>query len=221
MPRRFAQVDVFGSGSCSGNPVAVVLDAEGLSTEAMQRFARWTNLSETTFVLPPDDPVAHAPDHLAVPTHQGRKCRFIVLLDETLQESLPLIFEFLGVGDPERPVPRKIKDGTHPKRAEEAARVPRHRVQAHGGSAQVLVGRPHRTDDSSVRSRRRYVSSRRRGRHPASQRCAPTQSAEWLDTQSSEARKVDGCVLLTGGPIARGRRCRKNGSPRTWRGWPS
>jgi PhzF family phenazine biosynthesis protein len=49
----FAQVDVFGSGSCSGNPVAVVLDAEGLSTEEMQRFARWTNLSETTFVLPP------------------------------------------------------------------------------------------------------------------------------------------------------------------------
>lgn len=56
--RRFAQVDVFGSGPCSGNPVAVVLDAEGLSTEEMQRFARWTNLSETTFVLPPDDPEA-------------------------------------------------------------------------------------------------------------------------------------------------------------------
>lgn len=55
MSRRFAQVDVFGSGSCSGNPVAVVLDAEGLSTEEMQRFARWTNLSETTFVLPPSE----------------------------------------------------------------------------------------------------------------------------------------------------------------------
>lgn len=53
MPRPFSQVDVFGSGACSGNPVAVVLDAEGLSTEVMQRFARWTNLSETTFVLPP------------------------------------------------------------------------------------------------------------------------------------------------------------------------
>src|SRR4051794_10303431 len=56
--RRFAQVDVFGSGPCSGNPVAVVLDAEGLSTEEMQRFARWTNLSETTFVLLPSDPAA-------------------------------------------------------------------------------------------------------------------------------------------------------------------
>jgi PhzF family phenazine biosynthesis protein len=55
---RFSQVDVFGSGACSGNPVAVVLDAEGLSGEEMQRFARWTNLSETTFVLPPSDPGA-------------------------------------------------------------------------------------------------------------------------------------------------------------------
>jgi PhzF family phenazine biosynthesis protein len=58
MARRFSQVDVFGSGPCSGNPVVVVLDAEGLSEEEMQRFARWTNLSETTFVLPPTDPAA-------------------------------------------------------------------------------------------------------------------------------------------------------------------
>jgi PhzF family phenazine biosynthesis protein len=58
MARRFSQVDVFGGGSCSGNPVAAVLDAEGLSDEAMLRFARWTNLSETTFVLPPADPGA-------------------------------------------------------------------------------------------------------------------------------------------------------------------
>ncbi|HET7589495.1 MAG TPA: PhzF family phenazine biosynthesis protein [Solirubrobacterales bacterium] len=58
MRRQFSQVDVFGSGLCSGNPVAVVLDAGGLSGEEMQRFARWTNLSETTFVLPPADPGA-------------------------------------------------------------------------------------------------------------------------------------------------------------------
>lgn len=56
--RRFSQVDVFGSGPCSGNPVAVVLDAEGLGDEEMQRFARWTNLAETTFVLPPTRPEA-------------------------------------------------------------------------------------------------------------------------------------------------------------------
>jgi PhzF family phenazine biosynthesis protein len=52
MPRDFKQVDVFTGERYRGNPVAVVLDAEGLSTEQMQRFAHWTNLSETTFVLP-------------------------------------------------------------------------------------------------------------------------------------------------------------------------
>jgi len=56
--RRFRQVDVFGSGPGTGNPVAVVLDAGGLSGQEMQLFARWTNLSETTFVLPPRDPAA-------------------------------------------------------------------------------------------------------------------------------------------------------------------
>jgi PhzF family phenazine biosynthesis protein len=55
LARRFSQVDVFGGGPCSGNPVAVVLDAEGLGDEEMQRFARWTNLSETTYVLPPTE----------------------------------------------------------------------------------------------------------------------------------------------------------------------
>lgn len=58
MARPFSQVDVFGSGGCSGNPVAVVLDAEGMGDEEMQRFANWTNLAETTFVLPPTRPEA-------------------------------------------------------------------------------------------------------------------------------------------------------------------
>lgn len=49
---RFKQVDVFTERPFLGNPVAVVLDAAGLSTEQMQQIARWTNLSETTFVLP-------------------------------------------------------------------------------------------------------------------------------------------------------------------------
>jgi PhzF family phenazine biosynthesis protein len=51
--RPFRQVDVFSSVRHGGNPVAVVLDGAGLSTEAMQGFANWMNLSETTFVLPP------------------------------------------------------------------------------------------------------------------------------------------------------------------------
>ncbi len=56
--RPFAQVDVFTAVPYQGNPVAVVLDADDLSTEQMQQFAQWTNLSETTFVLPPSDPAA-------------------------------------------------------------------------------------------------------------------------------------------------------------------
>jgi len=56
--RPFAQVDVFTCTAYRGNPVAVVLDAGGLPTEAMQQLANWTNLSETTFVLPPADPGA-------------------------------------------------------------------------------------------------------------------------------------------------------------------
>jgi PhzF family phenazine biosynthesis protein len=48
--RRFKQVDVFTAVALKGNPVAVVLDAEGLSVEQMQSIANWTNLSETTFV---------------------------------------------------------------------------------------------------------------------------------------------------------------------------
>jgi len=58
MRRRFQQVDVFSPVPLGGNPLAVVLDGEGLSTEEMQRFSRWTNLSETTFILPPALPEA-------------------------------------------------------------------------------------------------------------------------------------------------------------------
>jgi PhzF family phenazine biosynthesis protein len=50
--RAFLQVDVFGCQPFAGNPVAVVLDGSGLDAETMQSIARWTNLSETTFVLP-------------------------------------------------------------------------------------------------------------------------------------------------------------------------
>lgn len=53
--RAFKQVDVFTAMPYLGNPLAVVLDARGCSDDDMQRFARWTNLSETTFLLPPRD----------------------------------------------------------------------------------------------------------------------------------------------------------------------
>jgi PhzF family phenazine biosynthesis protein len=56
--RKFKQVDVFTDRPFFGNPVAVVLNAEGIAARDMQRVAAWTNLSETTFVLPPEAPGA-------------------------------------------------------------------------------------------------------------------------------------------------------------------
>ncbi|SAK41776.1 phenazine biosynthesis PhzC/PhzF protein [Caballeronia temeraria] len=55
---QFKQVDVFTSVPFKGNPLAVIFDAEGLTTERMQDIARWTNLSETAFLMPPTDPRA-------------------------------------------------------------------------------------------------------------------------------------------------------------------
>ena len=56
--RRFSQVDVFTNVPFRGNPVAVVIDGDGLSDDEMQRFANWTNLSETTFICSPTHPDA-------------------------------------------------------------------------------------------------------------------------------------------------------------------
>ena len=56
--RRFAQLDVFSGRPHRGNPLAVVLEADGLDDQDMQRIAAWTNLSETTFLLPPTQPGA-------------------------------------------------------------------------------------------------------------------------------------------------------------------
>lgn len=58
MKRAFSQVDVFADAPFMGNPVAVILDGTGLSDREMQQFANWTNLSETTFVLPAESALA-------------------------------------------------------------------------------------------------------------------------------------------------------------------
>jgi PhzF family phenazine biosynthesis protein len=58
MKRRFHQLDVFTAQALRGNPLAVVHDAAGLSDTRMAEFARWTNLSEATFLLPPTDAAA-------------------------------------------------------------------------------------------------------------------------------------------------------------------
>lgn len=58
MPRRYVQLDVFASRPGDGNPLAVVLEAEGLDDATMQAIARWTRLPETTFVFAPTTPEA-------------------------------------------------------------------------------------------------------------------------------------------------------------------
>ncbi|MFP1725901.1 PhzF family phenazine biosynthesis protein [Lonsdalea quercina] len=68
--RQFKQVDVFTHHDFQGNPLAVILNAEGLSDEQMQAIARWTNLSETTFVLPPTDPTADYLVRIFTPSHE-------------------------------------------------------------------------------------------------------------------------------------------------------
>jgi PhzF family phenazine biosynthesis protein len=55
---RFHQLDVFSAMPLKGNPLAVVHDAQGVADDTMAAFARWTHLSETTFLLPPTDPAA-------------------------------------------------------------------------------------------------------------------------------------------------------------------
>ncbi|WP_210493168.1 PhzF family phenazine biosynthesis protein [Patulibacter sp. SYSU D01012] len=69
-PRPFRQVDVFGAAPGRGNPVAVVLDGTGLADEDLRRFAAWTNLSETTFVLPPTTPDADLRVRILTPTEE-------------------------------------------------------------------------------------------------------------------------------------------------------
>jgi PhzF family phenazine biosynthesis protein len=54
--RRFLQLDVFADRPGAGNPLAVVLDAEGLDAARMQAIAAWTQVVETTFVFAPDQP---------------------------------------------------------------------------------------------------------------------------------------------------------------------
>lgn len=70
MPRRFSEVDVFTSVPYRGNPLAVVLDGDGLPDADMQRLANWENFSETTFVLPPTDPAADYRLRIFTPTSE-------------------------------------------------------------------------------------------------------------------------------------------------------
>lgn len=104
---RFAywQMDVFAARRGGGNPLGVVLDARGWSAEAMQAFARWTNLVETTFVLPADDAEADYQVRMFTPR---REIPFAAhpslgtaqaLLDAGRLAPRPLIRQRCGIGD--------------------------------------------------------------------------------------------------------------------------
>ena len=67
---RYLQLDVFARTSGGGNPLGVVVDADGWSAEQMQSFARWTNLVETTFLLPPTEPSASYRVRIFTPTSE-------------------------------------------------------------------------------------------------------------------------------------------------------
>lgn len=68
--RRFVQCDVFTSLPTKGNGLAVVIDGEGLSDSQLQDFAAWTNLAETTFLLPPTDPAADYKVRILTPSRE-------------------------------------------------------------------------------------------------------------------------------------------------------
>src|SRR5205807_5258920 len=70
MRLNFVTVDVFTTTQFAGNPLGVVLNAEGLSSEQMQAIAAEFNLSETTFVLPPKDPAHTAEVRIFTPRHE-------------------------------------------------------------------------------------------------------------------------------------------------------
>ena len=61
---------MFSPEPFGGNPLAVVLESSGLSTARMQQFANWTNLSETTYLLPPTDPQADYRVRIFTPTEE-------------------------------------------------------------------------------------------------------------------------------------------------------
>ncbi|NNE54295.1 MAG: PhzF family phenazine biosynthesis protein [Sulfitobacter sp.] len=70
MERRFIQCDVFSATPTKGNALAVVVDADGLSDEAMQGFARWTNLAETTFLMTRENPGADYKVRIFTPSRE-------------------------------------------------------------------------------------------------------------------------------------------------------
>ena len=102
--RRFTQVDVFTDELMFGNPVAVVHDADELTAQQMADFARWTNLSETTFLSTPTDEQADYQVRIFTPNTElpfaGLRDLLAPLLEAAWKKSQPYLRKHLTDTDP-------------------------------------------------------------------------------------------------------------------------
>ena len=154
MKRPFTQVDVFSAVPLRGNPLAVVHDAQGLTDAQMADFGRWTNLSETTFLLPPTDAVGRLPG-----AHLLARWR-AALRRPSHARQLPCVARARGV----------------PKRAGGRRAAVRRRARADpaGRRGPCRLCRPAADDDAGGRcpARARARRARRRQRAPAARAVA-------------------------------------------------
>ena len=123
-------LDVFAPRAGAGNPLAVVLDAEGLDTDAMQRIAAWTNVIETTFVLPPTTPEASYRVRIFTPRRE---------LAFAGHPSVGTAHAVLAAG---RVTPRTNADGTRQLVQECGAGLLPVRVEGSGSSQALFVQAP-------------------------------------------------------------------------------
>ena len=162
---RFIQVDVFTDRPFGGNPLAVFPDAQGLSAEEMQKLALELNLSETTFVLPPETPAADFKVRIFMPTNEipfaghplvGTHWVLAHLGRVKLQEPLTRVTFELGVGlrlgqlwvadgrvtrvvtDHQRPEFLAVATGPQVKRLAQALSLPVEAISEVGKPVQVV-----------------------------------------------------------------------------------
>lgn len=128
--RHFMQLDVFAPRAGAGNPLAVVLDAEGLDGETMQRIAAWTNVIETTFVLPPTTPDASYRVRIFTPRRE---------LAFAGHPSVGTAHAVLAAG---LATPREVGDGTRQLVQECGAGLLPVRVEGEGAAQALFVQAP-------------------------------------------------------------------------------
>ena len=122
---RYLEIDVFTLRPFHGNPLAVILDAEGLDAVAMQRIAAWTNLSETVFLLPPTTPAADYRVRIFTPRQE---------LPFAGHPSVGAAYAAIVAG--------RMADGPGSRTQECAAGLLPVRVEAHGTGRRIYVQAP-------------------------------------------------------------------------------